>query len=170
MLPNYQTILYASDMSKNVRGVFRHAVSFARTYKAKIYFVHVIPSSAFNARQHEYSFYGYHPDDEGQPRAEEENQNLTKGIAATIRQRLEIFAAEELPDDAEPLAYVAGIEVVVGSSPVVGILQASDRVNADLLVFGSHSKGVGKYTFLGHVAERVLRKSRRPSLIVPITE
>jgi nucleotide-binding universal stress UspA family protein len=37
-------------------------------------------------------------------------------------------------------------------------------------VLGSHGKGALKYAFLGSVAEKVLRKSHRPMLIVPLDQ
>ena len=48
------------------------------------------------------------------------------------------------------------------------ILQAADRLEADLVVVGSHGKGGLHYAFLGSVAEKVLRKIHRPVLVVPL--
>ena len=55
-------------------------------------------------------------------------------------------------------------------NPVVEILAAADRINADLVVMGTHSKGALKYALLGSVAEKVLRKSHRPTLVVPLND
>ncbi|HEY7746773.1 MAG TPA: universal stress protein [Desulfuromonadales bacterium] len=44
----------------------------------------------------------------------------------------------------------------------------ADRIDADLIVLGSHGKGRLKYAFLGSVAEKVLRKTQRPAMIVPL--
>ncbi|GAB6147125.1 hypothetical protein JCM12294_45690 [Desulfocicer niacini] len=42
-------------------------------------------------------------------------------------------------------------------------------MNADLIVMGTHEKGVS-HTFLGTVAKRVLQRSRTPALIVPLSK
>jgi len=41
-------------------------------------------------------------------------------------------------------------------------------LSADLIVMGTHGKGALRYAFLGSVAEKVLRKTLRPVLIVPL--
>ncbi|WP_459918787.1 universal stress protein [Desulfocicer niacini] len=43
------------------------------------------------------------------------------------------------------------------------------EMNADLIVMGTHEKGVS-HTFLGTVAKRVLQRSRTPALIVPLSK
>ncbi|MBE0599554.1 MAG: universal stress protein, partial [Desulfuromonadales bacterium] len=96
----------------------------------------------------------------------EKRRKGKEAAVGQLRQRLQEFAAEELGGEAEAAAILGDIEVVVGS-PVAEILKAADRLNADMLVFGSHSKGFIQHTFLGSVAEKVLRKTRRPTLIVP---
>jgi nucleotide-binding universal stress UspA family protein len=53
-------------------------------------------------------------------------------------------------------------------NPVEQILQMADRIDADLIVLGSHGKGKLKYAFLGSVAEKVLRKTLRPAMVVPL--
>lgn len=70
--------------------------------------------------------------------------------------------------DDRSLDCLGGIEVLEGVSPTEEILSASERLDADLLVFGSHSKGLLKQTFLGSVAEKVLERTARPFLVVPL--
>ena len=85
-----------------------------------------------------------------------------------IRLRLHRFAKEELADHPEDLERIAGIDIIHGH-PVARILEAADRLDADLVVIGSHGKGMVKYAFLGSVAEKLLRKSHRPILVVPLS-
>lgn len=48
-----------------------------------------------------------------------------------------------------------------------GILAEADRLNADLVVMGTHGRSGFERLFLGSVAEKVLRKSPRPVMTVP---
>ena len=41
-LPEYKTILYATDLGENTRPVFRNALSVARKYGANIIMLHVV--------------------------------------------------------------------------------------------------------------------------------
>ena len=84
-----------------------------------------------------------------------------------IRKRLHEFAKQELGDHPEDVERLKEIEVHHGN-PVANILEMADRIDADLIVLGSHGKGALKYAFLGSVAEKVLNKSHRPMLIVPL--
>ncbi|MBE0597632.1 MAG: universal stress protein, partial [Desulfuromonadales bacterium] len=43
MLPSFKTILYSTDLSENTRPAFRHAVSLARRFQAKVHILHIIP-------------------------------------------------------------------------------------------------------------------------------
>jgi nucleotide-binding universal stress UspA family protein len=52
---------------------------------------------------------------------------------------------------------------------VVKILEAADRLQVDVIVLGAHGKGLIEYAFLGSTTERVLRKSKRPVFVIPIT-
>jgi nucleotide-binding universal stress UspA family protein len=86
-----------------------------------------------------------------------------------LKKRLETFAHEELEDHPEDLKNIAGIEVVHGHA-VSEILLAADRLNADVIVMGTHGKGTKGHTFLGSVAEKVLHKSRKPVFVIPIPD
>lgn len=160
MLPHFKTILYTTDLSENARPAFKHAVGLARRYGAKITFLHVIPE--VEAVRH-----GYFMAPLLVNVTEEKIEKYRKEAIEKIRQKLEAFAREELGNGPDALNAIVGIEVLTGNA-VAEILKASDRLDADLLVFGSHGKGHMKYAFLGSVAEKVLKKTRRPTLIVPL--
>ncbi len=168
MLPQYQRILYATDLSENAKAAFRHAVSFAKTYQAKIFLLHVIPARLFDKREKGLTSLGYASsmlgDDLNGPQMEQ-----SKGeIVQKIHDRIKSFAKEELGTSAEEPDWIGGIEVVAGQNPVSEIFKACERLDIDLMVFGSHSKGFIKQTLLGSVAEAVLEELTRPALIVPI--
>jgi nucleotide-binding universal stress UspA family protein len=58
------------------------------------------------------------------------------------------------------------VEVVVGPAAFEIVRYANERA-ADILVLGSHGRGVIRRFLLGGVAERVLREASCPVLVVP---
>jgi nucleotide-binding universal stress UspA family protein len=59
------------------------------------------------------------------------------------------------------------LEVVEGWSIPEQILAAADRLEADLIVMGTHGRTGLRRALMGSVAEEVLRRSHRPVLVVP---
>jgi nucleotide-binding universal stress UspA family protein len=52
--------------------------------------------------------------------------------------------------------------------PVEEILKAADEEGCDAIVLGTHGKGFLRHTFLGSVAEDVLKRTRKPVFIIPL--
>ena len=50
------------------------------------------------------------------------------------------------------------------------ILEEADRMDADLIVAGSHGHGMMYDLFVGSVSRELLKKSRRPVVIIPVEE
>jgi nucleotide-binding universal stress UspA family protein len=63
------------------------------------------------------------------------------------------------------LGFEAGI-FMVDKPPVDSILEESDRLEAGLVIMGTHGRHGARRLMLGSVAERVLRQSRIPVLVV----
>jgi len=160
MLPNYTDILVATDLSPNSLQAFKHAVMMARRNKARIHLLHVVPEVDASMRAYisammvKGSLDRFDAEHETEAREE-------------IARRLKQFAADELADHPEDLERVTSVDVCHGD-PVANILLTADRLKVDVIVMGTHGKGAIEYTFLGSVAEKVLRKTRRPVLIIPI--
>ncbi len=162
MIPEYKTILYATDLTPNAAQAFRHAVSIARHYGGKIHILHVIPEMDAAVVNYVATVMG-----EGRLGAYEVEHK--QEILEEIQRRLRRFAEEELADHPEDLERVASVRIVHGH-PAVQIVEAAEDLDADLIVMGSHGKGRLRHVFLGSVAERVLRKSRRPVLVSRLVE
>lgn len=159
MIPTYRSILYATDLSRDAARALRHAIGLARTYRGRIVLLHVLPEV-------EAAMVNYIATVMGEEKLADLELAHKDDVADRIRLQLHDFAKAELGDNPEDLERIAAIEVRHGSA-VANILQAADRHDADLVVLGSHGKGAHRYAFLGSVAEKVLRKSHRPVLIVP---
>ena len=159
MLPDINKILYATDLSKNSAHAFRYAVYFAKKFDAEIIILHIIEGASPNAVK-ALTFY---------LKEEYLKEILEDGIThriERIKSRLRIFSDKELADDLEFAQKITSIEVHRGF-PEEEILKKADVFNCDAIIMGAHEKGIA-HTFLGTVAKRVLRRSRKPVFIIPL--
>ena len=160
MIPKIQTVLYATDLSRNSAYTFRYAVNTARQHNAKIHLLHVIEDIS---PQEESLLLAYIEKEEIDRRRKDATENLVQ----RIEERLKQFAERELQDDPETMKRVFGIHVVQGD-PATEILNMSDKLGSDIVIMGTHGKGVIGHAFLGSVAEKVLHRIRKPVYIIPL--
>ena len=86
-----------------------------------------------------------------------------------IEKKLRDFSRKELKDGQKENDRVASILIHEGDA-VDEILKTADELNSDIIVLGAHGKGILAHTFLGTVPDKLLRRSRKPVLVVPIPE
>ena len=94
------------------------------------------------------------------------NKANEKEMADKTHAQLRQITAREEGLIEEELVRPPIVEVCHGD-PAPTILEVADKIDADMIVLGSHSKGALHYAFLGSVAEKVLRKALRTVVIVP---
>jgi nucleotide-binding universal stress UspA family protein len=152
MIPKIKKILYTTDLSENSAHVFRYALNSAEVHDAEIHIVYVL--KYFFPLP--YCLVAAAPAEDEKP-----------AILEQIKKRLDDIVQRELQDNPSRINRVASIQVIEGE-PVVEILKKADEMRADVLIMGTHSKGLVSETFLGSVATDVLRHSRVPVFIIPI--
>ena len=156
MIPKISKILYATDLSENSAYAFRYAVNSAVKHDATIHILHVVSYSPFPTAVYEI--------------AGNEFSKLIKWskpvMLEKIKKRLDAIIKREIKNYRN-FAKRLSIEVVEGE-PSVKILEVADEMKADLLIMGTHSKGIIAHTFLGSVATQVLQRARIPVFIIPI--
>lgn len=162
MLPTYKTLLVATDLTANSEHAFKHALLLARCHDARVYLLHVVPEVDASVRGYVATIMGKDSLSRFEKQHEEEAHE-------EISRELESFARQELGDHPEEVKRFAGVEVLHGH-PAPQILQAADRLEADLIVVGTHGKGRLEYTFLGSVTEKLLRRTHRPVLVIPLPQ
>jgi len=160
MLPVYKKILVTTDLSPNAQYAFKHAVSIAKPHNSQIYLLSVI-------LEVDASFRSYVSAVMGSGQLEKLEKEHEAAAREEIKQEIDQLAKEELADSPELLKQFTG-SIVIHGNPVVGILKTADELDADLIIMGTHGKGNLEYAFLGSVAEKVLRKSKRPVLTIPL--
>ncbi len=90
-------------------------------------------------------------------------------VIQRIKNRLKLFCDKELADDPESAEKIVSIEVCKGY-PANEILKKAEALRCDLIVMGTHGKGIVSQAFFGSVAKRVLRRVRKPVFIIPLPE
>jgi len=161
-MPPIRKILYATDLSSNSSYVFRFAVDAARNHHAGIVVLHVIEPLSPTAE----IMISYHMEP-GKRKAL--LQSHIEAVRNQIRERLDAFCEKELRGDPIASRRVEQIEVCRGVA-VDEILRKSESYGCDLIVMGTHGKGVIRSTFLGSTARRLLRRVRIPVLVIPLPE
>jgi len=160
MVKDIKNILYATDLSRNSAFAFRYALKLANCFDAGITVLYILPlmDSAM-----EIPIITQMGEDNYYKLREEKSRETIEGIKGRIRQ----LSEKEKEDTQMKIDRVSSIMVHEGD-PVEEILTTADELNSDIIILGSHGKGILKHTFLGTIPEKVLRRSRRPVLIVPI--
>ena len=139
-------ILVATDFSQHAERALARAVLLATEHQAALDVLHVITPASVDA------LCDFLPD----PRhvVEEKLANSLSAQLYHIIDRLEL----ERPITIRPHVSIAGVEV--------GIIEAAESCDADLIVLGSHGEHFAHEQFVGTTAENVLARGMRPVLVV----
>ena len=154
-----KNILVAKDLSKESSNVIRYALELGSKFHAQVHVLHVMPtvdSSVLNMVALTM----------GADKLAELNVKNEAEMAAKTKEQLQQIIQTETELLEEQAVHPPKIEVHHGD-PAPMILDVADRLDADMIVLGSHSKGKLHYAFLGSVAEKILRKTNRAVTIVP---
>ena len=158
-LPDYRTILYASDLGKHTRPVFRHAVSLARQTGARIVMLHVVEPLGTTGR----AVLGAYLPDLDVGKIEHEGM---RDLIGRMKERLYKFCRDESDACDQGSALVS--EVTVGSGlPSEVIMETAKAHHADLIVMGSCTHGLFGHRGIGSTARKVTQHSDIPVLLVP---
>jgi len=152
-------ILVAKDLSKQSSRVIRYALELGCKFHAQVYVLHVMPtvdSSVLNMVALTM----------GADNLAKFNATNEAELADKTREQLDKIIKTETELMEEENVHPPKIEVHHGDAAPM-ILEVADRLDADMIVLGSHSKGKLHYAFLGSVAEKILRKTHRAVTIVP---
>lgn len=144
-----KTILAATDLSAPARHAAARALKLAHVTGAQASLVHVMNQGTLN-----------------------DLRALLGGQTEPIERQLVERAREELvrlaASAGEPLGIAPGIHLAAGTV-LAAILDHADAIDADLLVLGARGESFMRHLLLGSTAERLLRKTRRPILVVKQT-
>lgn len=160
MLPEIKTILYATDLTGNASQACRYSVYLAEKTGAEVHVVHIaekLPADALDTLE---TYLEDFTDREDFQKAR------LKTAKRLLEESFERFW-ESLDEDEQKLRRHVHAIHIVESKPARAIVKHASKINADLIVMGSHKKGKVQ-TLLGSVSRKVLGLSKIPVLIVPI--
>lgn len=135
----YQTILVPTDGSEQAESALNHAVGLAREHDATLHLLYVADS----------------------------NRDSVTTLGGEVVDALEREGERILEDAAERLGGTVDlVDAVETGDPVETILDYADRVDADVIVMGTHGRrGLDRY-LLGSTTERVVRRASVPVLTI----
>ncbi len=141
-----RSIVAATDLSAPARRAVDRAAGLARSVSASLTLVHAFSGTAL---------------DELRRWLDSNGDRAAQSIHDEVRERLRELARE--------VAAQHGIEVhdiTLGGHPVEEIIRVGRKRRADLLVIGTLGAGFLRNRLVGSTAERVVKKSSRPVLMV----
>jgi universal stress protein A len=147
MLPP-QRVLVPTDFSEFSNRALRQAVAFAEKSRARIYLLHVINRGAQQCVA---------------------DYCLTPGIMRTIENESIVITDENLKKEIENVLKSGNAEIIPlmrKGFPEEEILKEAQKKNIDMIVIASLGKTGLKRHIIGSVAEKVLKGSSCPVLLV----
>jgi len=159
-MPEINKILYATDLSENSTYALRIALESASLYNAEIVILYVID----NTTPASIPLRGVYIDDKMYTELFDKHVKESK---AEITNRLQTIFDTEHQNHPEFKGIVKSIEIREGF-PAEIILSMADKFDCDMIIMGTHGRGVILNTFLGSTAKRVLRRTRKPVFIIPL--
>jgi len=160
MLPDIKTILYATDLSGNSAYACRYAVYLAEKTGAKIHVLHVaerLPPDALDTLED-------YLDKSGN--REQFLKSRLENSKRLLKERFEKFWQSLDESERHLRSHIASLHVVE-SQAADTIVSYAKKIDADLIVMGTHQKGPIQ-AFLGSISRRVLGIATIPTLVVPI--
>lgn len=142
-------LLVPTDFSESARHALTYGTSFAREYGAELTLLHVVENLTV----------GYASDLFPVPMAEVFQE--ISGYAKTELSKLAKVAREK---------DVAVVEQVVQGKPSAEIIRFAQEQKIDMIVLGTHGKGMLDQALFGSTTERVVRRAPCPVLTVRLAE
>lgn len=153
-------ILCCIAMSNATEEVMLRTLHEAEAHNATVNILHVIP--AFDAAMATpiASFMG---DEKFQQLLDEHKEEAVAAIKKEIIELKDRIIVEHLDESVDRIREIHVYE----GDPELEILHMAEKLEADMIVLGTHTKGITHYTFMGSVAKKVIKRTRVPVLVVP---
>jgi len=156
----FKKILYAAALSSDSTETFRKAMELAETFDAKIHILHVVEELSPGAVAMLQWV-------DTEKITKKHYEDFQKHSVEKIRESIHEICDELFKDNPSCRQRIEGITVSIGY-PADEILNKLEDLDCDALIIGTHSKGAITHAFLGSVAERVLRRIRKPAIVLPL--
>ena len=162
MIPQFNKILYTTDLSENARYAFAYAMSLFEHYDAEITLMHVLEdvqpfsdSLVINIL--------------GEEKWHELRTSNEERVLEKLRKKFEAFCDEERKELTSGRPFKHKLIIRIGN-PIDELLAEIESGDYDLVIMGAHGHGIMSNALLGSVSRRVLRHSHIPVLVVRLPE
>jgi nucleotide-binding universal stress UspA family protein len=153
-------ILCCIAMAPSSEYILLRALHEAEKHDALLDILHIIPS--YDAKM-AVPIVAYMGEEKYRQLQEEHKEEATGSIQKEIIDLKDRLVEEHLDKSAD---RIAAIHVYEGD-PELEILNMAEQTGADMLVMGTHAKGLTQYTLMGSVSSKVIKTVRIPVLLVP---
>lgn len=172
MFAGVRTILFATNLSQEARRVFEYAVTLADGLGAQMVLLHVLEGTGLAIESRLKNIVT----EETVASIKAKNREAAKDVligksrdGRMIHDALHAMCDEEKAARKECSFGIA--EIVIGEGDVGEVVvDVAAQHNCDMVVMGHYGKGLFELGRLGSVVNHVLKKSKVPVLLVPITE
>ena len=161
IIPEIKKILYATDLSENARYCFGYAASIANRYGASITILNVLEIR----KGYTYDLSSYL----GAEKWEEIRKSHEEESISTIKTRLAKFCEDVAAED-DSCSFNADEIVVKRGNPAEEILRQAESDDYDMVIMGTHGRDPLADVMMGSTARRVLRRCKKPVLVVRLPE
>lgn len=158
MIPEINKILFATDLSENAKYAFKYAASIANKFEAKITILHVIETLSPIAVSQLVEYLGKEKWHEIQKTNEQE-------YIDRIRNRLNDFC-NEMSVNLKSCSFLVDEIIIQSGIPVEEILNTAKKTGCDIVVMGTHGYGMLADAMIGSTARRVVRRCKKPVMVV----
>lgn len=158
MIPDIKKILYTTDMSENARYAFEYAVSLANRYGAGITLLHVLEDMSPYRDSLMMNILG---EEKWKGLMETNKEKIIQGLKNELGKFCDSVSAQ-LP----ACPFITDDIVVKIGNPVEAILEQAEKMDCDLVVMGTHGHGILGDAMIGSVSRRVVRRCKKPVLVV----
>jgi len=173
ILPNVEIkkILYATDLSESSVHALAYAVSLASRYEAGITVLHVLHEESNREGIARAAISQTQLDEIKKRHYDNAREKLIGKKRDNVEMKEVILTfTENVKKETNNKEFLTDAILVESGNPVEKILETSEELNCDIIVMGSHGHGGFVGALIGSTARRVIRRSKKPVLVVKLPE
>jgi len=146
--PKYKKVLFCTDFSENADYAFDFAYGIAKRDEGLLYILHVLPDNPHQAFAEKYI-------------KKEDLEKIQKNIGEDLDNKYREHYVKKIGNKIK-------FEIITKSGREDNeILKFAKQEHVDIIVMGTHGRTGIEHVFFGSVAEKVIRRSPFPVLIIP---
>ncbi|MGE5682530.1 MAG: universal stress protein [Bacillota bacterium] len=147
---NIKNIVVPTDFSKISNSAFLYAGSLAEQFNAKLHLIYIM--------------------DKTPPMLALQSLDVSEEQLMRSMEEQASVTLVEICENLQKSTEVSITPVLRKGLDYEEIINYADEINADLIVIATHGRTGILHTLLGSVAEKVIRYSKKPVLVVPPVE